>query len=147
MEHASDLSFEDEGPKGHAHPSVMFYNLIAVSLFVVTALEVGVLYPPLNEMGTYLKVVILVLLSLGKFAIVVAFFMHLFFDAPLLTFLFAIGMVIGTGTVVALIHVMPAPEHELQPVGRHKWEEMRMPGEPTETPHASLDLWRQVRLG
>ncbi len=115
MEHSSDLNFEEDS-KGHGHPSVLFYNFIAISLFVVTALEVAILYPPLSDMGEYLKVIVLVVLSLGKFAIVVAFFMHLFFDAPLLTFLFSMGMVIATGTVVALIHVMPAAEHPLTPL-------------------------------
>ena len=70
MEHASDLSFEEDGPKGHAHPSVLFYNIIAVSLFVITALEVCVLYPPLNQMGDYIRVILLVLLALGKFVVV-----------------------------------------------------------------------------
>ena len=138
MEHASDLSFEEDGPKGHAHPSVLFYNIIAVSLFVVTALEVCVLYPPLNQMGDYIRVILLVLLALGKFVIVVAFFMHLFFDAPLLTFLFVVGMVIGTGTVVALIHVMPAAEHPLKPKGKLHG----LPGA-TPTPHA-FEQWRKV---
>lgn len=86
MEHASDLSFEEDGAKGgHAHPSVLFYNMVAFSLFVVTALEVMVLYPPLNQLGDYFRVIMLVILALGKFAVVVAFFMHLFFDAPLCT--------------------------------------------------------------
>ncbi len=135
-QHASDLDFEhDDHHKGGGHPSVLFYNIIAISLFVVTALEVGVLYPPLNEISTQIKVLILLVLSVGKFAIVVAFFMHLFFDAPLLTFLFAIGMVIATGTVTVLINVMPAAEHPLQPRGKPAHVEAAPPGEPgVETP-------------
>lgn len=139
----SDLSFEEDGPVGHAHPSVMFYNGIAVSLFVVTALEVAILFPPLDDMGTYFKVILLILLSLGKFAIVVAFFMHLFFDAPLCTFLFTIGMVIAIGTVVVLINVMPQAEHPLTPLEKPK--NVTMPGE-----HAfmeRLEQWRKVKLG
>lgn len=121
-QHASDLDFEHDGHhhKGGGHPSVLFYNIIAISLFLVTALEVAVLYPPLNEAGTYFRVVLLTVLSVGKFAIVVAFFMHLFFDAPLLTFLFCMGFVIVTGTVAALINVMPAAEHPLTPRGKPK---------------------------
>jgi cytochrome c oxidase subunit 4 len=118
MEHASDLLHEDDHKDGHGHPSVLFYNFIAISLFLITGLEVLVLYPPLMHFGDYFKIILLVVLSVGKFAVVVAFFMHLYFDAPILTFLFAIGMVIGTGTVVALIHVMPPAEHPLQPKGK-----------------------------
>lgn len=131
MQHASDLDFEHDGHhKDGGHPSVLFYNIIAISLFLVTALEVGILYPPLNEFSTQLKVLVLLVLSVGKFAIVVAFFMHLFFDAPLLTFLFAMGMVIATGTVAALINVMPAAEHPLQPRGKPAHIEAEPPGQP-----------------
>lgn len=124
----------------HGHPSVLFYNLIALSLFIITFAEVAVLYPPINTMGEYFKVILLVVLSLVKFAVVVAFFMHLFYDASLLTFLFGMGMVIGVGTVAALIQVMPAAEHPLQPTPQ--------PAEGVETPaehafHERVELWRQ----
>ena len=144
MQHASDLDFEHDGhhPKGGGHPSVLFYNVIAISLFVVTALEVAVLYPPLNEMSTQLKILILLVLSIGKFSIVVAFFMHLFFDAPLLTFLFGMGMVIGTGTVAALINVMPAAEHPLQPRGKPSHVEAAPPGAPPAEHGLLLDRCR-----
>ncbi|MBX3169318.1 MAG: cytochrome C oxidase subunit IV family protein [Candidatus Eremiobacteraeota bacterium] len=142
-QHASDLDFEHDGHhQGDGHPSVLFYNIIAISLFVVTALEVGVLYPPLNEFSLYFKVLLLIVLSVGKFAIVVAFFMHLFFDAPLLTFLFAIGMVIGTGTVAILINVMPAPEHPLQPRGKPAHVEAEPPGAPPAEHSLLLERWR-----
>lgn len=142
-QHASDLDFEHDGHHhgGGGHPSVLFYNIIAISLFVVTALEVGVLYPPLSEAGTYFRVILLIVLSIGKFAIVVAFFMHLFFDAPLLTFLFAVGMVIATGTVAALINVMPAAEHPLQPRGKPKHPPVESA---TPAPHALLEWKNQL---
>lgn len=146
MEHASDLF--DEKPHGHgdgAHASVLFYNIIAALLFFITFCEVAVLYPPMNGFGEYFKVILLVVLSIAKFAAVVAFFMHLFFDASLCTFLFATGLVIGGGTVVALIHVMPAAEHPLQPTGkRHHQaepEESASPAAPGE--HAST--WEQFQ--
>ena len=73
-QHASDLDFEHDGHhKGGGHPSVLFYNMIAISLFVVTALEVAVLYPPLNEAGTYFRVILLTVLSIGKFAILATY--------------------------------------------------------------------------
>jgi len=138
--HASDLSFEDDGHgDGHGHPSVLFYNIVAALLFLVTALEVAVLYPPLSDMGTYFRVILLVVLSIGKFAVVVAFFMHLFFDSPLMTFLFSAGMIVATGTVVVLIHVMPPPEHPLQPRGKQHAAPTATP-----SPHALEHRdWRQ----
>ncbi len=142
MQHASDLDFDETGKHGDGHPTVMFYNLIALALFVITALEVAVLYPPLSHAGQYFKVILLVILSVGKFIAVVAFFMHLYFESLILTFLFMIGMVIATGTVVALIHVMPEPPNPLQPKGKPAHKE---PGD-----HAfqqRMDKWRMARLG
>lgn len=138
MEHVSDLEFEAGGHHpGGSHPSVIFYTIIAIVLFVVTALEVCILYPPLSETGTYFRVLVLVLLSLGKFILVVAFFMHLFFEAPLLTFLFAMGMVLGVGTVATLINVMPMAEHPLKPKGKVMGpEEISTPA-----PHALIE-WK-----
>lgn len=145
MQHASDLHFEEHSEQGHGHPSVMFYNAIAIALFVITAIEVGVLYPPLADMGEYFRVIVLVVLSLVKFCVVVAFFMHLYFDAAMVTFLFALGMVIALGTVVALINVMPAAEHPLQPRGKVVPSETSTPA-----PHAFLErmeLWKKQQLG
>jgi cytochrome c oxidase subunit IV len=141
MEHASDLP-DDTGHGEHGHPSVLFYNLIAVALFIVTFFEVAVLYPPLLHYGSYFKVILLVVLSVAKFVAVVAFFMHLFFDASLLTFLFLIGFVTATGTVVGLIHVMPQAEHPLQPYPEG--------ASPTPAAHGYLermDEWRKRQLG
>lgn len=122
MEHASDLHLDDTGHGESGHPSVLFYNIVALALFIITFVEVAILYPPLIHFGDYFKVVVLVVLSLIKFAVVVAFFMHLFFDASLLTFLFGMGLVIGAGTVVALIHVMPEAVNPLQPRGKQHAE-------------------------
>lgn len=108
---------------GHFGLSVnMFYTVVAVILFIVTIGEVALLYEPLNLLNGYLKVGILVLLSVGKFIAVVAFFMHLYFDSPLCTFLFTLGMVMATGTIVALIHLFPPAKYELKPLkGREQW--------------------------
>ena len=122
MEHASDLFDEKAGHGDGSHASVLFYNIIAAILFIVTFIEVAVLYPPLSGMGDYFKVIVLVVLSVAKFIAVVAFFMHLFFDSSLLTFLFLTGLFVGGGTVVGLIHVMPAAENPLQPTGKRHHE-------------------------
>lgn len=142
MQHASDLDFDETGKHSDGHPTTMFYNVIALALFVITALEVAVLYPPLSLFGDYFKVILLVVLSVGKFIAVVAFFMHLYFDSLLLTFLFMTGMVIATGTVVALIHVMPEPTHLVKPKGK--------PAHHEPADHAfehRMELWRMQRPG
>lgn len=115
--HDHDHDHAHGGPaEGGAHASVGFYSFIAIVLCIVTAVEVAILYPPLDHMPDFLKIIILVGLSIAKFVTVVAFFMHLYFDHPLTTALFLIGMVLATGTVVSLIHVMPGPRGEpLQP--------------------------------
>ena len=130
----SDLSFEEDDP--HWHPSALFYNVVALMLFGVTALEVALLYPPLDQLGSYFRVGLLVLLSVGMFVVSVGFFMHLFFDPPLCMVLFAIGMIIAVGTVVALVNVMPQAPHPLTPVvkAKHAYVER-------------LEPWRRVELG
>lgn len=119
------MSAEAQATHEHGHFGLsvnMFYTVVAVILFLVTVLEVALLYPPLNLLNGYLKVGMLVVLSVGKFIAVVAFFMHLYFDSPLCTFLFTMGMVMATGTVVALIHLFPPPKYLIKPTkGREQW--------------------------
>lgn len=72
-----------------AHPTPRVYWLIALILFVVTAVEVAVAY-----IDAFDPVIVPLLLVLGalKFWIVVAFFMHLKFDRPLFRTLFMVGV-------------------------------------------------------
>lgn len=110
-------------PQDHGHFGLsvnMFYTVVAVILGLVTALEVALLYEPLNQLNGYLKVGILTVLSIGKFIAVVAFFMHLYFDSPLCTFLFSMGMVMAVGTVVALIHLFPPPKYLIKPKDKNR---------------------------
>lgn len=96
------------------HATVGLYNLIALILFVVTVLEVGILYPPLSSLPDAIKITLLVGMSVAKFGAVVAFFMHLYYDHPICAGLFALGLGIAIGTMVALIHILPRPENPLQ---------------------------------
>lgn len=82
------------------------YTLTALSLAIITAIEVLVLYPPLVYLGDTFKIALLLFLGFTKFVIVVALFMHLYHDDPLFTGIFTLGMVIGAGTLVALLAVM-----------------------------------------
>ncbi len=119
------MSADVQANHDHGHFGLstnMFYTVVAAILFIVTVAEVALLYEPLNQLNGYVKVLILVVLSIFKFVAVVAFFMHLYFDAPLLTFLFSLGMLGAVGTVVALIHLFPPAKFELKPIkGREQW--------------------------
>ena len=105
------------GGDGHAHhggdahgshASPAFYWVIGGILTVITAVEVAIFYIP------FLKPVLvpsLLILSAGKFLLVVMYFMHLKFDHRILTGVFLSGMVLATFITVALIvlyHVLPA---------------------------------------
>lgn len=94
---------------GHeAHRPVSFYLAIALFLSIITAVELGPLFdfyrlPPL----------VLLLLSAVKFSVVVAFFMHLYDDAPVFTRLFAaplLGATLMVSVLMVLAHTFaPSP--------------------------------------
>lgn len=89
------------------------YTITALVLGMVTAIEVLVLYPPLAEAGDSFKIALLGFLGVGKFVLVVALFMHLWHDSPMFTGIFAMGMLLGVGTLVALVALFsyyPLPE-------------------------------------
>ncbi|MBI3924335.1 MAG: cytochrome C oxidase subunit IV family protein [Armatimonadetes bacterium] len=113
-----------EHPDKHgAHATIATYSLIALALFVITVIEVAVLYEPLKFAWPNFRIGVLVGLSILKFVLVVAFFMHLYYDAPVCTFLFSLGMVLAVGTMVALVHLFPSdlfPRSELRPEGKVK---------------------------
>lgn len=94
------------GGGGHASPA--FYWTIGGILTVITAVEVAIFYIPV------LKPVLvpsLLLLSAGKFLLVVMFFMHLRFDSRIFSGVFVAGMALAMFMTVALVvlyHVLPA---------------------------------------
>lgn len=89
-----------DGAAGHAHASVGTYLKVAAILTVVTALEFSVLY---IRALTPILVPLLLVLSAGKFALVVMFFMHLRYDPRALTTLFTGPLLIATGLAVAVM--------------------------------------------
>jgi len=93
------MSSEMHGHEG-GHASVGFYWMIGIVLAVITALEVAVFYIP--ALSGVLAPTLLIL-SAGKFALVVMFFMHLKFDSKLFTSVFMAGLVLATFMVTALI--------------------------------------------
>jgi cytochrome c oxidase subunit 4 len=69
-------------------------------LGIITMLEVAVFYVPLLHA---VIVPILLVLSAAKFALVAMFFMHLKFDKPILTTVFAGGIVVATVIILAMM--------------------------------------------
>ena len=93
-----DTSVEDpETAKYHA-----FVNL-ALGLAAITGIELVLVYVPFHPIFIF---TVLLILSLFKFVAVIAWFMHLIYDKLILTLAFGTGMVIATGTFVALGFLM-----------------------------------------
>ena len=82
-----------------SHPSPSRYVAIAGILAVITAIEVWIVYQDyLNDV----MIPLLILLSIGKFALVVMYFMHLKFDSKLFSILFVGGLLLTIGVLTAL---------------------------------------------
>ena len=88
-------------PHAHGeHATIGTYVKVAVILTVVTALEFSVIY---IRALTPILVPLLLVLSAGKFALVILFFMHLRYDTRALSALFVGPLLLATGIVVALM--------------------------------------------
>ena len=127
------------------------YTLTAVLLGIITAVEVLVLYPPLAYAGDAMKIALLAVLGITKFIIVVALFMHLWHDNPIFTGIFAMGMVIGAGTLVGLLALFsyyPLPENAVKapPIEEihEKRRKMQQGGGESHDEHSSLAPWFRV---
>ena len=94
---SSETDHNGEEQKYHA-----FINL-AMILAAITGIELVLVYLPLNDA---LILTVLIVLSLFKFLGVIAWFMHLVYDKLLLTLAFGTGLIIATGTVIALMFIM-----------------------------------------
>jgi cytochrome c oxidase subunit 4 len=89
-------------PVEHAHPGELTYIKVAVTLAIITAIEVAIWYIDwLHENN--LLVPALLVLSAIKFVAVVGFFMHLRFDARLFTYIFASGLAVALSIILALM--------------------------------------------
>jgi cytochrome c oxidase subunit 4 len=89
---------DGHGTAGHA--SVGFYWAIGGVLTIITAVEVAIFYIPALE---GILVPLLLLLSAGKFVLVVMFFMHLKYDSKVFSGVFLAGFVLAAFMTVALI--------------------------------------------
>jgi len=97
MEHQQAAAHHDE----HPSTTIRQYILIGVILAIITVLELAL--TEAFDLPFRTLVISLVLLSAVKFGIVVALFMHLKFDHPLLTRLFMFGLVLASGILIALL--------------------------------------------
>ena len=86
------------GHEAH-HPGPRQYLTIGVILFVLTVVEVAVVY---MSLGAFLLPILMVLMVI-KFALVVLYFMHLKFDNKLFSTLFTAPLLIAVSIVLALI--------------------------------------------
>jgi cytochrome c oxidase subunit 4 len=82
------------------HASIGTYLMVAAILSVITALEFAVIY---IRRLTPILVPLLITLSIGKFALVVMYFMHLRYDSKPLTFLFVAPLLLAVGLAIAVM--------------------------------------------
>jgi cytochrome c oxidase subunit 4 len=94
MEKFNKLTRKD----GHGTP--VFYAIVGLILAVITLVEFLIFY--VESLGVLL-IPIMLILSLMKFVIVVAFFMHLRFDNKIFTYLFFAGFILAAVISVALL--------------------------------------------
>ena len=85
----------------HGHPTPRTYILVAVWLAIATALEVGLYY---LDIPSGLFIALLMFFMIIKFTLVVAYFMHLKFDAKIFRRL----MVTGLGLAIAVYAIVLA---------------------------------------
>ena len=87
------------------HPTQGTYFKVAITLVVLTALEVGVFY---LEFLSYGIIPVLVLLSGAKFILVAMYYMHLKFDNRIFSSMFVAGLVLAAAVVIALMGLFRA---------------------------------------
>ncbi|MBX6341354.1 MAG: cytochrome C oxidase subunit IV family protein [Thermomicrobiaceae bacterium] len=83
----------------HAHPGASTYVKIAVILSIITITEVAIYY--IHAVRPVL-IPALIALSITKFALVVGYYMHLKFDARLLSGVFLWGLFVALSIGVSL---------------------------------------------
>ncbi|MEO8200369.1 MAG: cytochrome C oxidase subunit IV family protein [Gemmatimonadota bacterium] len=84
----------------HEHPTAATYAKIAVTLVILTALEVAVYY--VESIRRYLVPILLILMVI-KFALVAMYYMHLKQDSKLFSGLFVFPIIIAIVVILALI--------------------------------------------
>jgi len=104
MAHETHTSHSDHTAMGeqHEHPTWKQYKWVALILTVITVVEVWVYYIP-SFVQTRWFVPVLLAMSALKFAIVVAYYMHLKYDHKLFRALFIGPLIIAAATMIVLL--------------------------------------------
>src|SRR5687768_13195374 len=90
------------GTHEHEHPSAWTYLKVGIILTLITVVEVWAYYVP-SFVASRAFVPSLLIMSAAKFAIVVAFYMHLKYDHKLFRWLFTGPLAIAFVTIIALL--------------------------------------------
>ena len=100
----SEPSHADHASMGevHEHPTWKQYKWVALILTVITVIEVWVYYIP-SFVESRLFIPALLIMSAVKFAIVVAYYMHLKYDHKLFRALFTGPLIIAILTLIVLL--------------------------------------------
>ena len=85
----------------HEHPDWKQYKWVALILTVITIVEVWIYYTGFASHRLFVPT--LLVMSAVKFAIVVAYYMHLKYDNKLFLALFVGPLFIAMGTITALL--------------------------------------------
>ena len=93
----------------HEHPTWKEYKWVALILTLITVVEVWVYYTPFKQSSLFVPV--LLIMSAVKFAIVVAFYMHLKYDHKLFRALFIGPLIIAMSTLTALLFLFSKFKH------------------------------------
>ena len=92
--------------RGGGHTSVKTYINVAIALAIITAVEVATLYIP--GIPNWVLVTGLLVMSAGKFYLVVGFFMHLKYDHPIMRALFVGPLIIAVAIILAVMALFSA---------------------------------------
>ena len=106
------MTTSHEGQHDARHPTFKQYVLVAVILFSVTIVEFLLIWDRVgisDDLGAS-KIPLLVVLSAFKFAIVIMFYMHLKFEARLLSVIFLAGRGLAIIVGIALLGIFFAYE-------------------------------------
>ena len=92
-----------DADEAHAHPSNWLYVKVAIALALLTAFEVFTYFETVHGWGDTAIIIMLVAMMLLKFFLVVAFFMHLKFDAPIFWRLFVFGLILAMAVYMVML--------------------------------------------
>ena len=125
--------FFGQVPAG-VHGGLKHYGILAIFLAVITLIEFLIIIPP-DLQGAGISIAPLVILSVIKFFCVVAFFMHLKFEHPLLWQIFVAGLALGLVVALALVLLFGVFRPTPRAFSENRQEAFQFQHHPAEEPH------------